>query len=262
LQQIVWNLLANAVKFTQQGGRVNIRLEQVGHYAQIVVNDTGKGIDPDFLPYVFDYFRQENSTTTRKFGGLGLGLAIVRHLVELHGGTVQADSTGVGEGASFTVRLPLMSTQPQILQNDTQSESCLDLNGVTVLLVDDDADTREFVTFLLEEYRASVTAVTQASEVLAALTQSLPDVLLSDIGMPEVDGYTLIRQIRTLPLEQGGQIPAIALTAYAGEMNEEKALSAGFQKHISKPVDPSLLVEAISDLLMKIKPQMGTDAHR
>ncbi len=262
LQQIVWNLLANAVKFTQQGGQVNIRLERVGQYAQIVVSDTGKGIEPDFLPYVFDYFRQENSTTTRKFGGLGLGLAIVRHLVELHGGTVQADSSGVGEGASFTVRLPLMPTQPQTLQNETQPESCPDLNGVTVLLVDDDTDTREFVTFLLEEYGASVTAVTKASEVLTALTQSLPDVFLSDIGMPEVDGYTLIRQIRTLPPEQGGQIPAIALTAYAGEINEEKALSAGFQKHISKPVDPTLLIEAISDLLSKIKPQMHTDAHR
>ncbi|BAZ25304.1 GAF sensor hybrid histidine kinase [Kalymmatonema gypsitolerans NIES-4073] len=270
LQQIVWNLLANAVKFTQQGGQVNIRLERVGQYAQILVSDTGKGIEPDFLPYVFDYFRQENSTTTRNFGGLGLGLAIVRHLVELHGGTVQADSKGVGEGATFTVRLPLMPTQPQTLQNETQPESCPDLNGVTVLLVDDDTDTREFVTFLLEEYGASVTAVTKASEVLTALTQSLPDVFLSDIGMPEVDGYTLIQQVRTLPPEQGGQIPALAkllrrrlaLTAYAGEMNEEKALSAGFQKHISKPVEPNLLIEAILELLMKIKPQMHTDAHR
>ncbi|BAY45237.1 PAS/PAC sensor hybrid histidine kinase [Scytonema sp. HK-05] len=269
LQQIVWNLLANAVKFTQQGGRVNIRLERVGHYAQIVVSDTGKGIEPDFLPYVFDYFRQENSTTTRNFGGLGLGLAIVRHLVELHGGTVQADSKGVGEGATFTVRLPLMPTQPQALQNETQPESCPDLNGVTVLLVDDDTDTREFVTFLLEEYGASVTAVTKASEVLTALTQSLPDVFLSDIGMPEVDGYTLIQQVRTLLPEQGGQIPALAkllrrrlaLTAYAGEMNEEKALSAGFQKHIPKPVDPSLLVEAISHLLLPAGSPLGVRAR-
>lgn len=251
LQQIIWNLLANAVKFTQQGGQVNIRLERVGHYAQIVVTDTGKGIELEFLPYVFDYFRQENSTTTRKYGGLGLGLAIVRHLVELHGGTVQAESKGVGEGASFTLRLPLMPTQSQTLQNDTQSESCSDLNGVRVLLVDDDNDTREFVSFLLEEYGASVTAVTKGSEVLTALTQSLPDVLLSDIGMPEVDGYTLIRQVRSLPPEQGGQVPAIALTAYAGEINQEKALSAGFQKHISKPVDPTALVEAVSELLMK-----------
>lgn len=252
LQQIIWNLLANAVKFTQQGGQVNIRLERVGHYAQIVVTDTGKGIELEFLPHVFDYFRQENSTTTRKYGGLGLGLAIVRHLVELHGGTVQAESKGIGTGASFTLRLPLMPTQSQTLQNDTQSESCSDLNGVRVLLVDDDNDTREFVSFLLEEYGASVTAVTKGSEVLTALTQSLPDVLLSDIGMPEVDGYTLIRQVRSLPPELGGQVPAIALTAYAGEINQEKALSAGFQKHISKPVDPTSLVEAISELLMKL----------
>ncbi|ARV62805.1 diguanylate cyclase [Nostocales cyanobacterium HT-58-2] len=249
LQQIIWNLLSNAVKFTPAGGEVDIQLKRVDTQAQIVVADTGKGIDPDFLPYVFDYFRQENSTTTRKFGGLGLGLAIVRHLVELHGGTVWADSPGVGKGAAFTVKLPLMPTQSQTLENDTQSESCINLNGITVLLVDDDADTREFVTFLLEGSGASVTAVTNASEALTALTQLLPDVLVSDIGMPEIDGYTLIRQVRTLPPEQGGQTKAIALTAYAGEMNEEQALTAGFQKHISKPVDPTLLVEAISELV-------------
>jgi PAS domain S-box-containing protein len=249
LQQIIWNLLTNAVKFTPQGGEVHIQLEKIGTQAQIVVTDTGKGIDPKFLPYVFEYFRQENSTTTRKFGGLGLGLAIVRQLVELHGGTVQADSLGVDLGATFTVKLPLMVTQPQAPDKDKQPELSLDLSGVTVLLVDDDADTREFITFLLEEYGASVTAVTTANEVLATLTQFQPDVFLSDIGMPEVDGYTLIQKIRNLSVEQGGQIPAIALTAYAGEMNEEKALSAGFQKHISKPVEPNLLIEAISTLV-------------
>ncbi|MBH8571645.1 PAS domain S-box protein [Nostocaceae cyanobacterium CENA369] len=249
LQQIVWNLLSNAVKFTPEGGRVDIRLEKIATQAQITVNDTGKGIDPNFLPYVFDYFRQENSTTTRKFGGLGLGLAIVRHLVELHGGTVKAESLGENQGATFSVRLPLLKDLSESKLDSEDFEPTANLNGVKILIVDDDADTREFIAFLLEQYGAYVTAVTSATEVLAALSQSLPDVLLSDIGMPEVDGCMLIRQVRTLPPEQGGQIPAIALTAYAGEMNEQQVLTAGFNKHIAKPVEPARLVEAIANLL-------------
>ncbi|MFN6571075.1 PAS domain S-box protein [Dendronalium sp. ChiSLP03b] len=282
LQQIIWNLLSNAVKFTPEGGRVDIRLEagrkedtgtrgqkdaknlsqtlsaspslpipasSTLNYAQITVTDTGKGIDPNFLPYVFDYFRQENSTSTRKFGGLGLGLAIVRHLVELHGGTVKAESQGENQGATFTVRLPLLKDSSEMKQDNTDSEPSSNLNGVNILIVDDDADTREFIAFLLEQYGANVTAVSSAAETLAALGQSLPDVLLSDIGMPEVDGCMLIRQVRTLPPEQGGQIRAIALTAYAGEMNEKQVLTAGFQKHIAKPVEPADLVEAIANLL-------------
>jgi CheY-like chemotaxis protein len=248
LQQVIWNLLSNAVKFTPQGGQVHIRLEQLGAHAQITVSDTGKGIDPDFLPYVFDYFRQADAATTRKFGGLGLGLAIVRHLVELHGGTVSAESPGEGQGATFIIGLPLMSTQPTTLADSTALDPSLDLSRVRVLVVDDDTDTREFTGFLLEQYGASVTAVSSASEALVALTQSQPDVLLSDIGMPDVDGYMLIQQVRTL-LPQGGQIKAIALTAYAGEMNQQQALAAGFQKHISKPIDPGVLVQAISSLV-------------
>jgi CheY-like chemotaxis protein len=218
-------------------------------YAQIQVSDTGKGISPDFLPHVFDYFRQADSTTTRKFGGLGLGLAIARNLVELHGGTVHAESPGVGQGATFTVRLPLMPTSPKMNQDSRQSEQSLDLNGIKLLVVDDDASAREYFTFLLELHGANVTAVASAGEAFAALTESKPDVLLSDIGMPEVDGYMLIQQVRTLPPEQGGQIRAIALTAYAGEINYQQALSAGFQRHISKPVEPAKLIEVIANLV-------------
>ncbi|MEH2084829.1 MAG: PAS domain S-box protein [Nostoc sp.] len=253
LQQIVWNLLSNAVKFTPEGGRVDIRLSSCSksnsNSAIIQVSDTGKGIDPNFLPYVFEYFRQENSSTTRKFGGLGLGLAIVRHLVELHGGTVQVESEGEDQGATFTVRLPLIQNQLEIKQDSSHSEPSSNLNGVKILVVDDDTDTREFIVFLLEQYGANVTAVTSANEALVTLAQSLPDILLSDIGMPEVDGCMFMRQLRTLPPEQGGQIRAIALTAYAGEMNAQQVLRAGFNKHIAKPVEPSELVDAIATLI-------------
>ncbi|OUL29889.1 hypothetical protein BV372_22625 [Nostoc sp. T09] len=250
LQQIVWNLLSNAVKFTPEGGRVDIRLEQIGTQAQITISDTGKGISSDFLPYVFDYFRQENSTSTRKFGGLGLGLAIVRHLVELHGGTVQAQSQGEGQGATFIVKLPLMQQRLQVNNDTTEPQPALDLSGVQILLVDDDTDTRDFLSFLLEEYGANVTATASAAEALAALTQSQPDILLSDIGMPEVDGWMLIKQVRMLSPEQGGQIPAIAITAYAGQINAQQALSAGFNKHLAKPVEPTELLEMIINLLV------------
>ncbi|MDZ8090879.1 MAG: PAS domain S-box protein [Nostoc sp. DedQUE05] len=258
LQQIVWNLLSNAVKFTPEGGRVDIRLSSCSNVnsapsthnsALIQVSDTGKGIDPNFLPYVFEYFRQENSSTTRKFGGLGLGLAIVRHLVELHGGTVQVESEGEDRGATFTVRLPLIQNQLEIKQESSNSEPSSNLNGIKILVVDDDTDTREFIVFLLEQYGANVTAVTSANEALATLAQSLPDILLSDIGMPEVDGCMFMRQLRTLPAEQGGKIRAIALTAYAGEMNAQQVLKAGFNKHIAKPVEPAELVDAIANLI-------------
>lgn len=248
LQQVIWNLLSNAIKFTPEGGQVNICLEQLGSVAQITVSDTGKGIHADFIPYVFDYFRQADGTTTRKFGGLGLGLAIARHLVELHGGTVEAESPGVGQGATFTIRLPLMTTQPATNQDSKLLAPFLDLSGIKVLVVDDDTDTRELTVFVLEQYGAIVTAVSSASEALLVLTQSKPDVLLSDIGMPDVDGYMLIQQVRTL-LTQGDQIKAIALTAYAGEMNQQQALKAGFHKHISKPIEPTTLVQAISSLV-------------
>ncbi|MBD2296284.1 response regulator [Anabaena sphaerica FACHB-251] len=249
LQQVVWNLLSNAVKFTPAGGRVEVRLEQVDNQAQITITDTGKGISPDFLPYVFDYFRQADSATTRKFGGLGLGLAIVRHLVELHGGTVQAESKGEGLGATFILRLPVMPTQPMVNQDPQSLAQSLDLNSVQVLVVDDDTDTRDFIEFLLQRSGAKVITAASALEALTALMRSQPDVLLSDIGMPEMDGYMLMRQVRALPPEQGGQIPAIALTAYAGELNQQQALEAGFQQHIAKPIEPEKLIQAISTLL-------------
>ncbi|MBD2448952.1 response regulator [Nostoc sp. FACHB-152] len=248
LQQVIWNLLSNAVKFTPSGGQVYVQLSQVDNQAQIIVRDTGKGITPDFLPYVFDYFRQADSATTRKFGGLGLGLAIVRHLVELHGGTIQADSQGEGMGATFSVKLPL-STLLSVDQNLQLSEPSLSLHGIQVLVVDDDTDTRDFVAFVVEQAGAKVITATSARQALQVLTQYQPDMLLSDIGMPEMDGYMLMQQIRALPKEQGGKIPAIALTAYAGELDEKQALKVGFQKHISKPVEPDNLIMAINKLL-------------
>jgi len=249
LQQVVWNLLSNAVKFTPSGGRIEVRLTQVGTYAQIQVKDTGKGINPDFLPYVFDYFRQEDGTTTRQFGGLGLGLAIVRHFTELHGGTVQADSLGQNLGATFTIRLPLNIVEPEPSSDDRHSESATDLTGVHVLVVDDDADMRELAAFTLTQSGAQVTTAASGVQALTLLNQSVPDLLLCDIGMPEMDGYSLIRQIRKWSHQQGGTIPAIALTAYAGEINQQQALAAGFQMHISKPVEPEELVKAIAHVL-------------
>lgn len=249
LQQVIWNLLSNAVKFTPQGGQVSIRLERLDSHAYITVSDTGQGIESDFLPYVFDYFRQANATTTRKFGGLGLGLAIVRNLVELHGGMVGVKSPGVGMGATFTVRLPLMPIIAIANQNGQSSEPSSDLNGIQVLVVDDEPDSREFVAFVLEQVGAKVLTATTAAEALTMLIRSKPTVLLSDIGMPDMDGYMLMQQVRALPPEQGGQVSAIALTAYAGDFNQQQALQAGFQHHVSKPIEPERLIQVISSLI-------------
>jgi PAS domain S-box-containing protein len=254
LQQVVWNLLSNAIKFTSQGGRVEVRLEKIqneadtraAEYTQITVSDNGRGISGEFLPYVFDYFRQADGTTTRKFGGLGLGLAIVRHLVELHGGTVHADSPGEGQGAVFKVKLPLIATSTLNQVNTADRDrSDLNLNGLQTLLVDDDRDSREFIAFVLEQYGAQVTEADSAHDALSNLMQAKFDLLISDIGMPDMDGYTLIRQIRKQSPDQGGEIPAIALTAYAGEIDRQQALAAGFQHHISKPIELEVLIQAI-----------------
>jgi signal transduction histidine kinase/ActR/RegA family two-component response regulator len=248
LQQVVWNLLSNAVKFTPSGGHVEIRLESVGTQAQIQVSDTGKGIDPEFLPHVFDYFRQADNTTTRTFGGLGLGLAIARQIVELHGGTVHAESEGDDKGATFTVLLPIKSVEPQINQ-DKVPEASPSLQGLNVLVVDDEVHTRDLIVFILQQYGASVRAFASASLALDAFALEKPDIILSDIGMPQIDGYMLIRQIRSLPPEQGGEIQAIALTAYAGETNEQQILQAGFQKHLTKPIEPAKLAMVIASLV-------------
>lgn len=256
LQQIFWNLLTNAVKFTPSGGTVEIHLACSNTYAQIQVKDTGKGINPDFLPHVFDYFRQEDGTTTRKFGGLGLGLAIVRHLVELHGGSVWAESLGEGLGATFTVQLPLVGSRELGDGNGETIGSPLlpspfPLVGIRVLTVDDDADIRELVEFILQQAGAEVRVFSSATEVLQQLEAFSPEVLIFDIGMPDMDGYMLMRQIRTrLPK----MVPAIALTAYAGEIDQQQALSAGFQMHLSKPVEPEKLIRAIVTLCNEHQP--------
>lgn len=253
LQQIVWNLLSNAVKFTPNGGQIEIRLEQVGSDAQITVTDTGKGIAPEFLPYVFDYFRQEDSTTTRKFGGLGLGLAIVRYLTELHGGTVKAESPGEELGATFTVLLPISKDKDKESPHEVAASSpvteTLLLADLRVLVVDDEADMRELLLTILEQTGAEVKVAASAIEALETLNSFKPDILISDIGMPEINGYELLRRLRRLPPEQQGRMPAIALTAYAAEVNQQQALAAGFQKHIAKPVEPDELVKAIVTLV-------------
>ncbi|WP_051469973.1 PAS domain S-box protein [Fischerella sp. PCC 9605] len=252
LQQIIWNLLTNAVKFTPQGGQVEVRLDRVNSFAQIQVKDTGKGISPEFLPYVFDYFRQEDGAITRKFGGLGLGLAIVRHLTEQHGGTIQVDSPGEGLGATFTLRLPLPTLISKTVQEHSFGTETFDLSQLKILVVDDEADMRELMLTLLEAYGAQVSVAASAPEALLILEQNQPDLLISDIGMPEMDGYMLMQQVRSLPPHQGGQIKAIALTAYAGELDQRQALTVGFHKHIPKPVEPETLIRAIADLVQQV----------
>jgi PAS domain S-box-containing protein len=248
LQQIVWNLLSNAIKFTPDGGEVEIRLDQIATYAQIQVKDTGIGINSNFLPHVFDYFRQEDGKITRQFGGLGLGLAIVRHLTELHGGTVRAESFGEGLGATFTVKLPLMAFA-EVSEPEISKPSLLgNFNQLRILVVDDDKDMRDLIRFILEQQGAQVTVAASAAEAIMLFERQPPALLISDIGMPEIDGYMLMEQIRKRSPEQGGLIHAIALTAFAGEYDQRQALKVGFQKHISKPVEPEALVNAILEL--------------
>jgi signal transduction histidine kinase len=262
LQQVVSNLLTNAIKFTPHGGRVEVRLDRTDSRVWIRVSDTGQGISPEFLPHVFDRFRQADSATTRASGGLGLGLAIVRHLVELHGGTVGAESRGEGQGATFTVELPLTLRQtetgkaqrsPHRSEALTGAFECSQaLEGLRVLVVDDELDTRELLAFVLEQCGAAVTTAASTREALAALAESKPDILLSDIGMPDEDGYELIRQVRASKRKFGGKIPAAALTAYTTEGDRERVLSAGFQVHIAKPVEPSNLVAIVAHLAGRI----------
>ncbi|HEX8000945.1 MAG TPA: PAS domain S-box protein [Pyrinomonadaceae bacterium] len=259
LQQVVWNLVSNAVKFTGRGGRIIVGLERSDSQLQITVKDTGEGIKAEFLPYVFDRFRQADGSTTRTHGGLGLGLAIVRHLVELHGGTVSAESEGEGLGSTFTVTLPLLSvlTTTSAQQSsasdgdDGHAAHALLLNNLRVLVVDDEPDARELLAIVLEKQGANVRAVSSAQEALDAIGTLKPDVLVSDIGMPHDDGYTLMRKVRALPAEQGGTTPAIAVTAYAGNNAREMTLAAGFQTHLAKPIDPTELLKAIVKLVGK-----------
>ncbi|MEG4145598.1 PAS domain S-box protein [Microcoleus sp. Pol12B5] len=257
LQQVVWNLLTNAIKFTPTGGRVEVELKTIDSYAQIQVRDTGKGIKPEFIPYVFDTFRQADSSITRTFGGLGLGLAIVRHVVELHGGIVKAESCGEGQGATFTVTLPLLARSNDVNsdRNDNLSLKAhtSPLARLCILAVDDEVDNLELVQCILEQAGATVISVSSAKDALQKLNELKPDVLIADIGMPQIDGYMLISQVRQLSTQEGGEIPAIALTAYAGEANQQQALAAGFQRHLPKPVEPETLVETIEKLLHQIE---------
>ncbi|MEP0917203.1 ATP-binding protein [Leptolyngbya sp. DQ-M1] len=257
LQQVVWNLLSNAIKFTPEGGQVEVHLERLDNQAQIRVRDTGVGIPPSFVPHVFDYFRQADGATTRQFGGLGLGLAIVRQIVEAHGGTVWAESPGEAQGATFTVRLPLTLAQSTTTPESQPSEAACSLHGTQILVVDNEPDALEVAAFVLEQDGATVITATSAEEALTVFNESQPDILLSDIGMPEIDGYMLMEQVRcfealqqeSLPPEKRRAIPAIALTAYAGEINYQQAIAAGFQRHLAKPVDPGMLVQTIAELL-------------
>ena len=255
LQQVVWNLLSNAVKFTPRGGQIEIRLEQVASHANIVVADTGNGINPNFLPFVFDRFRQANSHLTREQAGLGLGLAIVRHLVELHGGTVGADSEGEGRGSTFSVSLPIVAVRMEPKEGNqpsrwsqSRSNGLPTLRGLRVLIVDDADDARQMISAVLTQSGAQVKTAASACEALQALEQWRPDVLMSDIGMPHEDGYSLIQRIRALTKERGGQIPAAAVTAYAAEVDRKRALEAGYQMHVAKPVDPKKLVITVANL--------------
>jgi len=274
LQQIVWNLLSNAVKFTPAGGTVHVDLRAQKdnleplqqslqppfqpplqkNSARLTVTDTGKGISAEFLPYMFEHFRQEDYSTTRKFGGLGLGLAISRQIVELHGGSISVDSPGENQGATFTVLIPLaaplvesVSDKPSL--NLPAEDLPADLSGRRILIVDDDADSLEITRFALVQAGATVIVASSGAMALTIVAEQVPNLIISDIGMPNMDGYTLMQQLRALPAEAGGNVKAIALTAYAGELDFKQALKAGFQRHITKPVAPDALVAMIKQVL-------------
>lgn len=262
LQQVIWNVLTNSVKFTQKGGRVHLRLGRVDSQVHIIVTDTGQGISPEFLPHVFDRFRQAEGGTTRRHGGLGLGLAIVRQLVELHGGDVRVQSEGLGKGATFSISLPLpaANTSPSRLASRTEPltappgepnwslESAPSLRGVRVLVVDDEADARDLLMTILDQCGAEVRTAASAAEGLGLVNGWSPHVIVSDIGMPDVDGYMFIRRVRALAPENGGNTPAAALTAYTKMEDRLKALSAGYQTHVGKPVDPTELATIVGSL--------------
>ncbi len=258
LQQVVWNLLTNAVKFTPKGGRIQVKVHRVDSHVEILVSDSGVGISKEFLPYVFDRFRQADASTTRIHGGLGLGLSIVRQLVDLHGGTVTVQSEGEGKGATFTITLPFVGVisnnqesdgaQPAPNDEVVSFEGLPSLEGLKVLVVDDEADTRELISEVLRECGSEVVMSRSAAEALVALKEHRPDVLVSDLGMPDEDGYSLIMKIRALPSDQGGQIPAAALTAYARAEDRMRVLRSGFQFHLPKPIDSAELVTVVASL--------------
>lgn len=271
LQQIVWNLLANAIKFTPKGGRVQVRLRRDTSYVEVAIADNGQGIDPAFLPHVFDRFRQADGGITRRTGGLGLGLAIVRSLVELHGGTVEARSDGVGHGATFVVRLPMAPLRADKepvtptragMPVRTDFDCPPELKGARVLVVDDEADTRQLLEYLLVQCEAVVKTAASAEEAMAALRAERFDVLVSDVGMPDEDGYQLLQRVRALPPEQNGRIPALALTAYARGVDRTRALRHGFSMHLAKPIEPSELLVVVAHLASTFPALLDTDLDR
>lgn len=262
LQQIVWNLISNAVKFTPAGGTIGVSLKEAGPHVEITVRDSGIGISEEFLPHVFERFRQADSSAVRSDSGLGLGLSIVRHLAELHGGTVRAESEGEGRGAAFTVSIPAASvTEIGDADGDAPASPAKrdiftvpaadlsELRGVRVLVVDDDPDTLEILCIMLTQFHVEVAAAASSEEALKLFEKWRPDVLISDLAMPVEDGFTLIRKIRALTAEQGGDTPAAALTAYAREEDSREALAAGFHSHVAKPIDPKMLAATVSDLI-------------
>jgi signal transduction histidine kinase/ActR/RegA family two-component response regulator len=251
LSQVVWNLLSNAVKFTEHGGTVTVSLKVKSGHVTLAVADTGQGIDPTFLPHVFERFTQSDSSASRRHGGLGLGLALVRELVELHGGTVRVDSAGIGHGTTFTVDLParvegMVTSRPRIDAADQPSN----LDGIRVLIVEDEPDARDVLTRSLQEFGATAATAASAEEAIdylhACMPSMLPHIVIADIGMPQADGYEFLAQLRRLPRDRGGVIPAIAVTAYAGPADRERSLAAGFTMHIEKPVVPLALAAAIA----------------
>ncbi len=254
LQQVVWNLVSNAIKFTPAGGRIQVVLARVNSHIEVDVADTGIGIEPDLLPHVFEQFRQGDATITRHYGGLGLGLSIVKHIVDLHGGLVQAKSAGKGQGATFRVQLPLAIVHRERDPERMHPRSALtpppityaDLTGLTVLAVDDEADSRELVRRVLADAGAKVETATSAADALQRAQQRLPDVIVTDIGMPETDGYELLRQLRMLGDERFRRVPAIALTAFARSEDHTRALLAGFLAHVAKPVEAPELVATVA----------------
>jgi signal transduction histidine kinase/ActR/RegA family two-component response regulator len=262
LQQVVWNLLSNAVKFTPRGGRVQVRLQRVTSHSELTVSDTGEGISKEFLPFVFDRFSQADSTSSRTHGGLGLGLGIVRHLVELHGGTVQAFSSGLGEGSTFVVRLPLIVAHHQavtpatdaVAQGASVRAELADLSGVSVLVAEDNDDARRLLTAIFQRCGATVEAAESVPAALGLLSRFRPDIIVSDIEMPGEDGYSLITKVRARETPEG-RIPAIALTAYTRPPDRVRALAAGFQMHMGKPVEPTELVAAVKSLLSTARPR-------
>lgn len=256
LKQVVWNLLSNAIKFTPAGGLIEVRLERLENKALLIVSDTGQGIDPEFLPHIFDRFRQADSSTKRQQGGLGLGLAIVKHIVELHGGAIYAYSRGEGQGSDFMITLPLAVQKVESSEGELWPETLPEsstrsgnLRGIKVLVVDDERDTREVLSVMLNRYGTEVRTAGSVREALEVLADWKPDLLVSDIGMPDEDGYVMIQKLRALPADEGGELPAVALTAFASPADREKALASGFQRHLAKPVEPVELAKIVARVL-------------